>query len=81
MILRGTMLPADGVHAFGGEFDNRTQLVATFSGGTTANGYNSCNRDATIDTVLLQSMILLIRGFSQRSKERRILITVINYRY
>lgn len=43
------MLPADGVHAFGGEFDNRMQLIATFSGGTTANGYNSCNQDATLD--------------------------------
>jgi len=43
------MLPADGVHAFEGEFGNRTQLVATSGSGTTANGYNSCNRDATLD--------------------------------
>lgn len=42
------MLFADGIRAFGVEFGNCMQLIATSGGGTITNGYNRCN-DATLD--------------------------------
>lgn len=47
MILRETMLFAEGVRAFRRRIG--TQFAAIFGGGTTTNGYNDCNRDATLD--------------------------------
>jgi len=42
------MLFADGVRAFGVEFGNYMQLIATSGGGTTTNDYSRCN-DTTLD--------------------------------